>query len=346
MNDKQGSGFVLTFKTMKKNLIGSFLLLIIMIFPANISGQKNLGEADFSDISGIRFPVTGTRDKRILSVAAAKTILEMETSIYQIEVSDIEVLSFPNLSGVKKDAPLSNGEFTALLENEGYEIYPSTNDPSYSWVKGDKATFIMYLSGSKRETAIYLGRIDKMPPFTSPLNQDNTINQGNTQISVPAGKGTVTEPPNPTGQDNNSQQGTGSTGRLYGNWGMISGSPINYIDEGNSMIVSGVSRGLGLELHEDGTYLQVSVIDSGRPNYRINISTVGKWEVKDNLLLFYPTERNYRRWEYELLRTNETSVPEPYSMIWYLSINESSRKECLYVKYDADQQKWEELCRE
>ena len=133
---------------------------------------------------------------------------------------------------------------------------------------------------------------------------------------------------------------------LVGNWGALNGAMVNWRDGSTSnMLVSGVSKGYGLELREDGSFLQTTVVTSGRPNYRVFVSTSGKWYVKENQIWFYPDDRHYRKWENEIIMVDEHSVPKTYFVFWQMDKNDISRKNCLYIRYDSEND-FRELCNE
>ncbi len=88
------------------------------------------------------------------------------------------------------------------------------------------------------------------------------------------------------------------------------------------------------------------VVTSGRPNYRVFVSTLGTWSVVENQLIFNPQDRHYRKWENEIIMTDEHSDPKQYAIFWTLGSNEITGKECLYIKYDLQQEQWDELCKE
>lgn len=325
----------------------SVFIAFISLFPS--FGQRGLSETERSEITGITFQGRVLKDNRLLSQAAARTVLEMESGPYQVTLSDLEVFSVPNPGGQIEDAREAARGIVNSLAEAGYEVYSSANNPEYSWLRGNNRMLLMYVSSTKNETGIYFGRADNLPPVSG---SNGIVRDEALTGPPPAGGSSATgnaipeTSTNTKSIENKDLYPSGLSTQLHGSWGMISGSPINYIDEGNYNVVSGVSRGFGLELHGDGTYLQISVIESGRPNYRIHVSTTGTWTAEGNLLLFSPAARQYRRWENELLKTDEHSVPEAYTMIWHLAKNEASGKDCLYVKWDETQAKWDELCGE
>jgi hypothetical protein len=133
-------------------------------------------------------------------------------------------------------------------------------------------------------------------------------------------------------------------GELVGNWGTLNGPNISWQDESTGYtVVSGLSKGHGLELKADGAYVQSTVVTSGRPNYRVYVSTTGRWAAEGDRLKFYPTDLHYRKWENEIIMIDEHSIPEAYEMFWQIKINEFTGKQCLYTKYESDST-YNELC--
>ena len=325
-------------------LLGIFSLHFIV----DVQGQKKPVLVDSSILAGIPLPYEAFLEKRFLYTAAAKTILEMEASKYKISISDVEVFSFPNPTGTKENAQSLADTLLKFIIKSGYEFRPSNDDPSYSWLGANNRKIIMYLNATKKETALYLGKADNLPAFFSPTigSTDKSMMKSegtNTQVNSDLTSGTSFLNSNAIGSDHISVEGK----KLTGQWGNLSGSKVNYQDASTGyMVVSGQSRGYGLELMPDGSFLQTTVVTSGRPSYRIFVSTTGNWTINGNQLILSPQDRHYRKWENEMLTTDEHSVPERYTIIWNIRTNDITGKECLYIKYDVNQPQWEELCRE
>lgn len=309
--------------------------------------QRAPVKSDSSALAGVRFPREALNDRRLLSTAAAKTVLEMEASKYSIGITGVEVYSFPATEVSGEDGKVLTETIIKSFEKSGYGLWPAEGNASYTWLGSGRKKILMYISSTKKQTELYLGLASTLPPLlTSPVPQVTGTPESAIIETATAGTGqNAVSPPV------SNQYSTGNSSNilpgLVGYWGTLSGSKINYQDGTTGMIVSsGVSRGFGIELRADGTYLQVSVVNSGYPTYRIFVSTTGRWEVNGNLMVFTPSDRHYRKWDYEIKRTDEHSIPEPYTMIWMLQSNQVTGKQCLYVKYTADQPAWEELCRE
>ncbi|MBE0673254.1 MAG: hypothetical protein IH591_01205 [Bacteroidales bacterium] len=280
--------------------------------------------ADSSLLAGIPLPCEALLEKRLFFTAAAKTILEMEASKYQISISDVEVFSFPDISGANDSLKSLGGIFLQALEASGYKCRPSKDDPRITWLSANNRNIIMYFSASKKEASLYLGKAGKLPPFFSSI-PDTSTNQSNPATS---------------------EKLTTENIKLAGNWGNLKGSKVSYQDGSTGyMVVSGQSTGFGLELKPDGTFLQTTVVTSGRPSYRIFVSTTGNYTVNGNQLIFFPQDRHYRKWENEIIMTDEHSLPGTYMVYWSISKNEITERECLYIRYQNEQEN-RELCRE
>ncbi len=320
--------------------------IISFHFGFEVKGQNKTVMADSSVLAGIHLPREALLDKRLFSNAAAKTLLEMESSKYRIGISDVEVYSFPDQAGANENSQSVADSIIECLKNSGYAYQLSKEDPSFTWLGANNRNILMYLKASKKETSLYFGKADNLPPFfiTATASSDKSTIKSDgihKQINYAMTSGSS----NPTSYTTANITVEGK--KLIGQWGNLSGSKVNYQDGSTGyMVVSGQSRGFGLELRPDGSFLQTTVVTSGRPSYRIFVSTEGNWTANGNQLLFFPQDRHYRKWENEIISTDEHSVPEQYNMIWKIGPNDITGKECLYVKYTPDQPQWEELYRE
>lgn len=332
-----------------KTMLRMSLFIIILGFlkPLDILAQRSPVSTDSSVMAGVRFPREALNDKRLFPTAAAKTVLEIEASKFGISITDVEVYYFPAAEADGENSKSLRESILKSFEKSGYEFWTAEGDVSYIWLGSVRKKMLMYISHTKKQSDLYLGLAAALPPSLTP-GAEKVMPGQQTAKGETGTAGTVRNTVNSPGAG---QPISGNSGNilpgLVGYWGTLSGSKINYQDGTTGMIVSsGVSRGFGIELRADGTYLQVSVVNSGYPTYRIFVSTTGKWAVNGNLLVFTPSDRHYRKWDYEIKKTDEHSVPEPYTMIWMLQSNQVTGKQCLYVKYTADQPDWEELCRE
>ncbi len=327
---------------------GKLLLVCIVSFSNTMLAQTRFEIVNNSALLGVTLPSEANRDQRIFYVAAAKTLLEMEAGNKQVIISDVEVLTFNNPTGMKEDAKKWIEGVEQSLKNNKYEIFPSANDPSFSWLSKNGVCSLMYTSAGNKEAAVYFGRADKVPDMYRGTYQSNansvspTSEKNNPMASIQSGQNTEMIKPGESIPASEKMLPV-----LTGNWGNLAGAKVNWRDESTGyMLVSGVSKGYGLELKPDGTFLHTTVVTSGRPNYRVFISTTGNWSENGNQLILKPLDRHYRKWENEIIMIDEHSVPESYTLLWTIKINQITGKECLYIKYDVQQEQWDELCKE
>lgn len=307
-------------------LIFLYVLAISFILTPviNVMGQKKTIKAEYSVLAEIPLPSEALQEKRLLYTAAAKTVLEMETSKYQINITDIEVFSFLNIPGNDENKGAFADNLIKSLEDSGYECWPAEDNPLITWLSKNDKQIVMYLSSTKKETALYFGKVSNLSPS---FNRTFAVTSNQYHPAL-------------------SEKLTVVNKNLIGNWGNLSGSKVSYQDGSTGyMVVSGQSTGFGLELRQDGSFLQSTVVTSGRPNYRIFVSTTGDYTVKDDQLIFVPLDRHYRKWENEIIMTDEHSLPEAYTLYWSISKNEITGKECLYIRFEDERQS-RELCRE
>ena len=309
------------------------LPVYILISSGTLLAQNKPAAVYHSSMMDIELPSEAILDPRLFYVALAKTTLELEATNQQVNISEVEVLTFINQSGNKEDAKKWIGEVEKSLSVNRYKISPSVSDPSFSWIWKDGLYYLMYASPGKKEGAVYFGVADRLP---------NGLNHDDPHISTQ-----ITRQETIILNDAPIEASDIVPSRLVGGWGNLVGAKVNWRDESTGyMLVSGVSKSYGLELKADGTYLHTMVVTSGRPNYRVFVSTLGTWSVLENQLIFIPEDRHYRKWENEIIMVDEHSVPTQYSIFWTLGSNEITGKECLYIKYNLQQEQWDELCKE
>ncbi|HRK54626.1 MAG TPA: hypothetical protein PK185_11980 [Cyclobacteriaceae bacterium] len=312
--------------------------IIVIVFFSLLcfdgAAQKNVIRVNASDLTGIALPTEATMDNRIFSRAAAKTTLEVNATPHQITIDDVEVFSYKNDSGKKNDSENWLEQVKKLLQVSGYTLYPDDNDPSFTWVSRSEKYFLIYADAGKKKASLYIGVVDLIPSIQSSAIQ-LVLNESKT---VPLPDSTTLPKTTSSTEKNNSA--------LIGNWGTLTGPKVNWQDGSTGvMVVSGVSKGFGIELKEDGAFLIVTVVTSGRPNYRVFSSTSGTWTSTSNQINFVPTDRHYRKWENEIIMTDEHTVPDPFIMYWRKGMNAYTNKTCLYVRY-ADETEDRELCAE
>jgi hypothetical protein len=322
--------------------------VFLLISSGAILAQNRPETVNNSSMTDIELPSEAIREYRIFYVAVAKTTLELEANSQRVNISDVEVLTYINQSGNKEDAKKWIENVEKSLSENRYKISRSVSDPSFSWLSKDGSYYLMYGNAGKKEAAVYFGVADKLPDVlnnrpTSDISSENrTTNNDYQSVSTQN-----TQPKTIISNDNPIEASGKIPYALIGEWGNLVGAKVNWRDESTGyMLVSGVSKGYGLHLKADSTFLHTTVVTSGRPNYRVFVSTSGSWSVLENQLIFNPQDRHYRKWENEIIMIDEHSVPKQYTIFWTLKSNEITGKECMNIKYDPQQEQWDELCKE
>lgn len=313
-----------------------------------IMAQNKSEIVNCSGLLGIVLPSEAICDKKIINVAAAKSTLEMEALSPSIDIMEVEILTYFNQSEIKEDAKKWLESVYSILMNDQYEVILSENDPSFYWLSKEDHYYLMYTSASKKQANIYIGKVNKLPEQYSNIHQQNTntttqiLSDNSPVVSTKSNQNAMMIQKEPLiSTDKN------ILSELVGSWGNLAGAKVNWRDESTGyQLVSGVSKGYGLELKPDGTFIHSTVVTSGRPNYRVFVSTIGVWSVNADQLIFEPTDRHYRKWENEITMIDEHSVPDGYIRFWKMAINDITGKECLFIKYELQQDQWDELCRE
>lgn len=142
----------------------------VFIFSfANVFAQKKLIPVSHSEITGITLRVGSKKDGRILSNAAAGTLLEMEGNKFNAKVSATEVLILPPFSsgGFSKDSLFKK------LTDIGWQITAVKGDKEYTWLQKGNRNVICYFSMDTREIDLYFGETTTNP------NQPNPGKNGN-----------------------------------------------------------------------------------------------------------------------------------------------------------------------
>ena len=285
----------------------------LVILNAAVS-QKKLVATDSSWLTGTRLPGPCLRDGRGFFVAMAQSTLEVEAGTDPIR--EMEVLVWENKTRKKTAAVTWLEQVKNSFRENGWSIIPSTRDTSFSKLVKQDQTLVMYMAPGKQEANLYLGKITATVPVSDPG-------------PVASAGDRVTDPVAPA-----DTAFALSTDRkdITGNWGDISISKVNYYDPTGYMVGSGLSHGSGYEFKDDGTYVQTSLATSSRPDYKIFLYTRGKYSISGNQLTMIPIDLYYRKWEDDVLVTNEHSVPPTDVCQWSIRASSYNGKPCLYLK--------------
>jgi hypothetical protein len=135
------------------------ITLLFLFIPAVAFPQKNVTDVTKSDLTGISLPAGSKQDKRILSTASAKSLLDMKAKEIGRECSgSAEVIYLPLATDEKQAALVKK-----ILTQNGYNITEVKGDNLYSVVtKGDK-NLIVYLEDTKTGADLYISVLTSLP---------------------------------------------------------------------------------------------------------------------------------------------------------------------------------------
>src|SRR5665647_3893450 len=119
-------------------------LAVFIISEANLFAQKKLVPVTQSALTGITLPAGSKKDSRFLSVAAAETLLEMQTSQSNTKLSATEVLVLPAQSSVG----FNNDSLAKRLSDLGWHMNVIAEDKKYAWLQKGTRYVISYFSVS------------------------------------------------------------------------------------------------------------------------------------------------------------------------------------------------------
>jgi len=128
-------------------------LIICLLFMTSLKalGQSNVVPVSRSEMTGIELPAGTKQDKRILSSAAAETLMEMTAEENAIKLGDkSEVFSLTPPSKQTEEL------LKQSAQKAGWMISPISTEPTYSLLKNNERTVLMYLQTFKKETTLYL----------------------------------------------------------------------------------------------------------------------------------------------------------------------------------------------
>jgi len=150
---------------MKKILLLVFLYVFVTITYA----QKKLIPVSQSALTGIGLPGGSKRDSRILSVAAAATLLETESNKTNAKVENTEVLILPaaSLNKFNKDSLVQR------ITARDWKITP-TEDNNYLRLQKGKRLVIVYFSMNTKQTDLYLAETISSPIVANQVNNATT----------------------------------------------------------------------------------------------------------------------------------------------------------------------------
>ena len=152
--------------------IGSHLLLFVFSFLVTfpLFAQKNVTAVKQTSSLSLQLPANSKQDKRLLSVSAAKILLEMESKKEGTGISSVEVYLLPSVSS----SGYNSDSLVLALSTTGYEIAGVEGDDKFAWAYKNNLAYILYFSTDKNETNLYIGKCTLVPGIfqqtTQPTN--------------------------------------------------------------------------------------------------------------------------------------------------------------------------------
>jgi hypothetical protein len=150
--------------------------LLTIQFLAN--AQKKLIPVTQSALTGISLPAGTKQDKRFLSEASAKALLEIESKKAGADIKNTEVFYLPAVSV----GNFTDDSLVTLLSNLGWNIAPVQGDNKFVWLQKDGRSIITYFSMDKKETQLYFGE-SATAPNISMAGTNNPPSNNNTTYS-------------------------------------------------------------------------------------------------------------------------------------------------------------------
>jgi len=262
------------------------IVLAVFIFSeANMFAQKKLVPVAQSALTGIALPAGSKKDSRILSVAAAEVLLEMETSKYNTKLSATEVLVLPAQSLVG----FNNDSLAKRLSDLGWHITVIAEDKKYAWLQKGTRYVISYFSMDARETALYLAEATAIPIQQDQVNKPLSNQTSSTSNIL------TNQPVNPDANRGNENNIVNS--EILGTWGATAS------DQSSFRVKNGVMNYIMRQytFNANGTYRFISkaydplmdkiLLGKEEGNYQVSgnnvsvypkISVLEAWSKKDN----------------------------------------------------------------
>jgi hypothetical protein len=157
-----------------------FLICLFSFSTAILFAQKKLVPVQQSKLTGISLPTGSKQDKRMLSVAGAEILLEMESKKVNAVLSSTEVLVLPTVAA----GGLSPDALAQILSEQGWTVSIVDTDKQYAWLQKDNRNVLMYFSANKKEAGLYFAEASSAPVTLHDNKNENiqnidTLNQSN-----------------------------------------------------------------------------------------------------------------------------------------------------------------------
>jgi len=280
------------------------VLAVFIISEANLFAQKKLVPVAQSALTGITLPAGSKKDSRILSVAAAEMLLEMQTSKSNTKLSATEVLILPAQSSVG----FNNDSLAKKLSDLGWHITVIAEDKKYDWLQKGTRNVISYFSMDPRETSLYFAEVTSVPTQQSQGNKTLSRQPGTT------GNIFMNQPANPEAIKGNENNGNNSA--IIGAWGANASDNSSY--RINNGIMNYISR--QYTFNANGTYRFISKAYDPLMDKILLGKEEGTYQVSGNSVAIYPKLSVLEAWskkdgrdEWGKLLTSQNITPESVS---------------------------------
>jgi len=141
-----------------------FTLVVLLAVTFAVYGQKNVTIVTNSGITGISLPEGSKEDKRMLPLAAARTLLELTAKeLGRVLRGDLEVLSLPPSDDSAPQAILRK------IADAGFVVEEQKGFSEYAILKREGKEFLVYLSAGKISTEFYTGMLEPLVTITTNL---------------------------------------------------------------------------------------------------------------------------------------------------------------------------------
>jgi hypothetical protein len=154
-----------------------FLLWLFSFSGTILFAQKKLVPVQQSLLTGISLPTGTKQDSRMLSVAGARMLLEMQSKKMNATLSSPEVLILPSVTagGFNSDSLVKN------LSGQGWTIAVVEEDKEYAWLQKGNRNLIMYFSMQAKETGLYFAEASSAPVQNGQGNNNGIVQTKSTE---------------------------------------------------------------------------------------------------------------------------------------------------------------------
>lgn len=137
------------------------LFLIGSLIYLDSAAQKNVIPSEQTNLLNLQLPSGSKQDKRMLSVVAAKILLEIETKKAGVRLLVTEVYTIPAAGTNFTEESLNQ-----MLLGKNMQWTPLEEDKKYRWVQANNKSYILYFSAEKNQTELYIAECNGSPATT------------------------------------------------------------------------------------------------------------------------------------------------------------------------------------